>query len=303
MGSLFGGSKKSTSTVTLPKPTADELALTQQQVQLAQTQLGNLSQIGAFTSDVFEQVLPELVTQINRFLPKENQITAQTLGFAGGQIGAQDELLQQELASIRNGFSLTPEQEKLIGDSANAAIEAGTSDISRFRDESLRALAQETSQARGLRPEDTPILDVGGRIVNESSRQAAQLISGIRSQEAQQKLQYPIQAGESLAGRIQAQQTMGQSTMQFVEQLRQQAFANRLALTGTVGELGLNLAQIGPNPSTLSGLQEMRANSATKTVKEKGGGFTDFLKATASFAGGLGGLMTGAKDIGLGFAS
>lgn len=305
MGSLFGGSKKTTTTTKLAPPTAEEKALLAQQLTLASEQLKNLNNVGDFTADVFARVLPELTAQINRFLPEQQQISGETLDFAGQQIDAQSKLLGSELDAILQGVRLTPEQDALISQNANASIEAGLSDIGRFRDESLRTLAQETAIGRGLRPEDTPILDVGGRVINESSRQASQLISTIRANEAAQKLQYPLTAGQFQAERTQAQQTLGQSTMQMIENLRQQAFANRMALITGTGALGTNVATIGPNASTLQGLQQLRQGSATTTTKTKGGGFTDFLSAAGSLASGVGAVMTGGASLGitgLGFA-
>lgn len=294
----FLGGRKTETKVKLPAPTAEEKALLSQQLKLASSQLDNLSQVGDFTADVFQKMLPELVGQINQFLPQQQQITGDTLDFAGMQVSAQGELLQSELDAIRNGVALTPEQEKLISDSANASIQSGLSDIGAFRDESLRTLAQETAIGRGLRPEDTPILDVGGRVINESTRQASDFISNVRAQEAQQKLQYPLAAGQFQAERTQAQQTFGANTMSFIEQLRQQAFQNRLALTTTAGGIGLDLAKIGPNPSTLAGLQNVRTASATTTGKQSGN-FLDILKAGGALAGGIGGLATGVGSLGM----
>ena len=58
-------------------------------------------------------------------------------------------------------------------------------------------------------------------------------------------------------------------------------------------------AQIGPNASTLQGMQQLRLGSATQTQKTKGGGFTDFLNAAASLAGGVGAVMSGGAAAGL----
>lgn len=299
MSSLFGGSKKTTTTTKLPAATPEERQLIASQLTLAAEQLKNLDTIGDFTADAFNNVFPQLVQQINQFLPQQQRISGDTLDFANQQINAQSALLDSELQAILRGPSLTAEQSALIDQGAQASIDAGLSDISRFRDESLRTLAQETAIGRGLRPEDTPILDVGGRIANESSRQASQLISGIRADAARAKLDYPLQAGQFQAARTQAQQTLGQSTMQLIENLRQQSFANRMGIITTGGNLGLNLAQIGPNASTLQGMQALRSQSATTTQKTKGGGFTDFLNAAASLAGGVGAVMSGGAAAGL----
>lgn len=295
----MAGSSKQTTTVKVPPPTKEEMALVRQQLDLASQQLANLSKIGDFTSEQFQQFLPTLANQVNQFLPKEQQITADSLNFADKQINAQGDLLQSELDAIKNGFALTPEQSQLISSGADAAINAGLSDIGRFRDESIRALTQETSVARGLRPEDTPIIDQGGRIVNESQRLAQNLISQVRAQESQQKLDFPITVGNAQAQRTQAQQTLGASTSSFVQQLQQQAFQNRLNLTNLTGTLGLNLAGIGPNPNTLPSLTGARTAATTTTSKTSGGGLLDILKGVGAVAGGAGGLITGLSGAGL----
>ncbi|MGE0373178.1 MAG: hypothetical protein AB7Q01_15020 [Gammaproteobacteria bacterium] len=303
MGSILGGKSKTTTETKVPPPSAQEIALTNQQLDLASQQLQNLSGFTNFTQELFAQFLPVLANEVNAFLPQEKQLTADTLGFASQAVGAQGELLSRELDAIRGGVALTPDQEKLISDSASHAIEAGLSDIGRFRDDSLRVLTQETSTARGLRPDDTPIVDVGGQIVNESSRQAAQLINSIRSQEAQQRLQYPIDAGRFVAERTQGQQAFAADTAKFVQDLRQAAFNNRLNLTATTGNVGATASQIGPSPYTLNALTQARLGSATTTTTtKKSGGLTDFITGAASLASGIGGLATGLSNVGLGFA-
>lgn len=303
MSGILGGKSKTTTKTEVPPPSPQEIALTNQQLELATKQLENLSGFTTFTQDLFKQFLPVLASEVNAFLPKEKQLTAETLGFADKQLDAQGTLLDSELQAIQRGVALSPDQEKLISDSATHAIEAGLSDIGRFRDDSLRVLGQETSTARGLRPDDTPILDVGGQIVNESSRQAAQLISGIRAQEAQQRLQYPIDAGRFIAERTQGQQAFAADTAKFVQDLRQAAFNNRLNLTATTGNVGATAAQIGPSPYTLNALTQARLGSATTTTTtKKSGSLVDFITGAASLAGGVGGLATGAANLGLGFA-
>lgn len=300
--SLFKSSSKSksTQTVTLAPPSKDELALTGQQVSIGAEQLANLVNLGDFTSDVFASVLPGMTASINKFLGAEDQITAESLGLSKDIIGAQGELLQSELAGIRQGVTLTPDQEKLIADASAAAIQSGLSDISAFRDDSLRALAQETSQARGLRPEDTPILDVGGRIARDANREASELISGVRAQEAEARLRYPIEAGTYLAGRTQAQQQFGSQQQAFINQLRQDAINNRLNLLATTGNIGVNTAAIGASPATLAGLMDLRARSATTNTKSKNTSTPGLGQSLLSVAGAAGGFMSGLGALGVG---
>lgn len=269
-------------------------------LEVSAAQVAGIKKLGTFTDAQFAQLLPILANEVNKFLPKENQLTAKSLGVAEAQIGSQAELNQRALDQVRNGVSLTPEQSALITASANDAIKSGLSDISAYRDQSLRSLAQETAIGRGLRPEDTPILDVGGRVINESSRQASNLITGIRGQESAQKLQYPIDAGNYIAGITQAQQTQGSNATNLVQQLRQQAFNNRLNLTSTVGNLGVNRAQIGPSANTLPTLSaEGIANSTTDFTGTASGSTrtSDPLGDFSRIAGGVGAVASTIDDL------
>lgn len=99
--------RKSSKSVKLPAATADEKTLISQQLAVASEQLKSLSTVGDFTSDVFEQLLPELTSQIYKLLPQQ-QIRGSVLDFADQQVGAQP------------------------------SIDAGLSDVGRFCDVSLR---------------------------------------------------------------------------------------------------------------------------------------------------------------------
>lgn len=298
MTGLFGGAKtKQTTTTTVPPPSAQELKLLTQQLELATKQLAAISQAGTFTNQLFSSFYPQLHNQVLPFLPAHNAVTGSEMGFLGDQVAAQGDLLQGELAAIKQGAGPTADQLTLIQDAANAAIESGLSDIRSFRDESLRSLAQETAPARGLRPQDTPILDVGGRVINESQRLASDLVSGVRGQEAQMKLDYPIRAGEFIANRTQAQQQLAAGGAQFNEQLRQEAFNNRLRLTALTGEQSLGLAGIGPSPNLLPSMMQVRLGAATTNTTQKGGS-TDW----GGLLGGVGGVMSGLGSLGFSFS-
>jgi hypothetical protein len=298
VSSVFGkktkGKQSSTSVTTIPRMSRKELLTLNLQIDSARQQLDAIKKFRNWSNQQFQQFIPVLRNEVNKFLPQQQQITAESLGFAREQIGKQGELLGTAMDQIRRGTELTPQQRELIESSANSAIQSGLSDISSFRDESLRKLAQETAIGRGLRPEDTPILDVGGRVINESSRQASQLISGVRGQEAQQKLAYPIQAGNYIAGLTQAQQTQAASTANFAEQLRQQAFNNRLNLTQVVGQQGTQRAAMAVSPAA-SELQ-LRERLAQPTTNTEGtasaSNSPSIFDAITSVAGAVGGFLT-----------
>ena len=287
---IFSSTNKtrSTTSVDLKNPDKDEKALLKNQLALANEQIRNFERLGNFNDQVFLRELPNLAKQANKFLGREDQITSESLGFSRNAIGAQKGLLRDALAQIDRGVELTDQQAANIKDAADNAISSGGSDIAAFRDDGLRQLVQEQSIARGLRPEDTPIGDVGGRIVKDANREYSELVDSVRSQEATARLQYPIQAGNYTAGLIGQQQGIGTTNQAFINQLRQDAFNNRLNLISTGGNLGNNTARIGANPDTLGGLQTLRFNSSSKygTGTEKGSpGIISTLVGAAQGAG------------------
>lgn len=97
------------------------------------------------------------------------------------------------LSDFASGGRASPDQLANIQGAADLAIERGLSDIARFRDEGLNQ-AMLNSASRGLRPTDTPIQNDFANVQNESNRTAQNLVSGIRSNQFQQQLQFPLQA-------------------------------------------------------------------------------------------------------------
>jgi len=158
---------------------------------------------------------------------------------------AQDELLQTELARIRGGTGATDEQKALINAATEAQIQRGESDIKAFGQDALQMIAQELAPSRGLRPTDTPIQDRGFQVGKEMARQYGQLVTGLRGEQAQAELNFPLAANQSQAALSQYQQQLNQSALQFNQQLQQQAQQNRLNLFGQTGQLGLNLYGVG----------------------------------------------------------
>ena len=143
----------------------------------------------------------------------------------------------------------------LINQAIEMALASGTSDINTAFQESLDILKQNLAPSLGLRPGDTPILDRGGKLALEASRQKTQLSRGLRGQQAQ-----------------------------FLQDLEQRSFSNRAQLLGAIQGGGLGLAGMGGSGNTLAALTSGRINQQSTS------GFDPF-KA----AGGIGGLLYGAS--------
>lgn len=247
----------------------------EEEFQKSKTQLENIKRQQAFQE--------EQVGRLGGELGAESEARAAATETAAPFFDVTQDVVQQQAEAAAKGVAATPEQRALIREQAEQAIRAGESDIQRFLQTSGETLREELAPQLGLRPSDAPIYDRGQRVREEATRQQGQLVRNVRQSEAAQTLQFPLQAAQVETGQRTAAGTMSEAARQFQQQLAQQAFQNRLALTGQTGTQGLQLASLGGNVPIIS-------TGGTSTV-------SDPLGQTASLAGGLGGLLTGVGDL------
>jgi hypothetical protein len=305
MAAMKGGGP-TTTVVTTPAPTAEERALTQKQVDLAEAQLKAIQQQTDLQKLLFEgsgdlaakqtEILNQLIADANK-PPSERELKMQ---------GLQDELVDRQLEALRRGGAASAEELALIGEATDQAIQAGQFDIDRFSGDAFDQLREELAPALGLSASDTPILDRGGRVASEAVRQKGQLSANLRSAEAQAKLNFPLAREQLLAGVSQGQQQLLQSAEQFQAGLRSQALLNRLSVSeamssrlGMTMQGGLGLATGIPGASSLasaaSGLAANRMGNRTQTTTGGGGGFG--IGEAFGALGGVGGFMSGLAAI------
>ena len=117
-------------------------------------------------------------------------------------IQKQNILRQQQFQEslFASGSAATPEQQALIRQARDFALERGESDIQAFEQERLAALREELAPSLGLRSTDTPILDRGSLVARASVRQQGQLVSALGQTEAEQLLTFPLQAAAVTGG-------------------------------------------------------------------------------------------------------
>lgn len=296
MGSLFGGGS-STTVVQAQQPTAAQEALTSSQVELAQEQLRAIREQTTFqqslaagsqeAADLQLQLLRSAVTELDR--PQtEGELSAAQL---------QQRVLERSLEQLERGPGATPEELDAIQRATGSALARGESDIARFTSESLGLLREELAPSLGLRPTDTPILDRGARVAEESVRQQGQLASQLAGVGAQAELNFPLARQQLEASITQGTGQLNLAAQQFQNQLRDSAILNRLRLSGSAGSRVFNAGQLGLGLAT--GVQANPAN-----VFDPGGSTTtsnqpaNILGGIASIAGGIGGLATGLGAIG-----
>ncbi len=242
--------QKATSSTSPIAPSANELALQEVNLALArsaqQAFTGLFPQIGAAGGEGLQRFQFGQVTDAGRALTGGQQEGFIRDEFGRAQAGAADadRIRQFERDEILGGGPrLTPEQEANIAAASQAAFATGSADITAARQDALRDVREELAPSRGLRPSDTPIVDRGGRIAQESVRATGRLRSTIAGQEAAARISLPLEQSRlrQAASQFQQQQAAGATNVQ--NALRSNAFANRLNLTGQVGQLAISGSQ------------------------------------------------------------
>lgn len=237
-----GAATEVTSVVNIPPPTAGEQALERKQVELLELQVQEAQRQSKLLEESFpasqellrEQLslTKELAAFQRRSLERQEGFEQQlikALGPAEETAAAKEirGLSEQRALSILKGEApaLSPQQAGLIEETFKAAETEATTQ--------LRTFAEELAATRGLKLTDAPI---GETVLRETGRMAG----GLAGAKATAKLDVS-----------QTNQAFQEGVRQFQEGLRQQAFMNRLALTGREMP-GLGIGIMGA-PSLLAG--------------------------------------------------
>jgi hypothetical protein len=196
-----------------------------------------------FNDQLFSQFQRELAGE-SAALPPELQglMAAQQQLEAFGLGGDDAALIQQALGLAGRGTGATPEQLAQIQQATDLAIQGGLSDLGRFRDDTLQTIAQ-NSAARGLRPTDTPIWNQSGQFGLEMNRQAEQMVRGLRQQQAQQILQFPLQAGAFEMQQLGGASDMANRRAAFLQNLDASNQEARMNFGRGLTATGLGIAQ------------------------------------------------------------
>ena len=293
-----GGSTTTNVTSTPAAPSAEETRLLGLSADEKAIQLENLKALTELQKQAFPLAKSQLEYQTaldaamrGSVTPEQYAAQAKTEFERSQRLGGtQEELLNMQLDQLRRGGAATPEQIARINEATQAGITAGGTGIDTAVEEGLNLLREELAPSLGLRSTDTPILDRGGLLTREGLRQKGTLQSNLQAVGATAKLNYPLAVQQLLSSQGQGQQVLIENVKNFQEQLRQQAFQNRLSLTGQSSATGLGLASIGAggatgaslfgsrysNPASTSGYQEKQASTQEnlKSLGLAGGFFT-----------------------------
>jgi hypothetical protein len=253
--------KEVTTTQNTQPPSSEEAELIRINTELARRQLQNIDQLAPFQKELLESAMADIRRQSSAsaamdaaISPEEQAALARQEFDRAKRLGpVQDQILEMQLANMRG--ELTPGQKA----AADAAIAAAHGDIDNATQEGIGLISDEIANARGLRLTDTPILREATLLSEQGLKQKASAAANIR---ASSMLQMPgISSGIGLA-----QQQLASATQAFQADLRQRAFQNRMALTGSSASSGIGLAAVGAGAgsSALSSLSGVRVHNNYK---------------------------------------
>lgn len=276
LGLLFGGDateRSSQQQVRLPPPTAQELellgintAFAIDQLRAFRNQLNTQQIQNTFVESLFSNFQREQQAAATAVSPEQRgAIDAQRLQREQSLIPFEDEFGNLLLQDARTGNVVNPQQLALIQGQADLAIESGLSDLGRFRDETLNQIKL-NSAARGLRPTDTPIQNQFSDVGIEASRQAEQLIRGVRGQQFQQALEFPLAANDLRLRQVQGGSDILNRRRAFEATLGDQARNQRLQLGQGSSAIGASLAT-GLNPASALGILSSQ-RTASPTISQ-----------------------------------
>jgi len=200
---------------------------------------------------------------------------------------SQQEILDIQLANLKQGTNATPEQIEQINRATGAAQTQGEIDIERFRTNTLKAINEEVALASGLNPADTPIRALGDRASAEAIRQQGNLTSTLAGANATARLNYPLAASTVSNATAQSAGGLNLAASQFQAELAQQASNNRYRLfsspfQGPQTNMGAGSLALGLGAQRTSG-------GTTSATSNRGLGLNDIVNLT----GGIGSVIRG----------
>ena len=305
LGGKGGGSGSTTVTNSTPPMSAEERELINLNSQLAQRQLGAIDQLAPFQRELLDAAMADTrrISANNAaydaaFPPELQAQMARAEADRVARLGpVQDELLQIQLAQLRQGGRATPEQLESIKAATDASIAAGSGDIDDATGRGIGLIADELANSRGLRLSDSPISSEAALLSREGMIQKGSLTRNLRAGQATAALNYPLAVQQVQTAGAQGQQSIADAAQAFQANLRQQAYQNRLALTGQAQSGGIGLAGIGSGSSALNALTTSRmAGGSTTTNTSRGIGLSDI----GGLAQGLGTAYLAYNRLGLG---
>jgi hypothetical protein len=213
-----------------------------------------------------------------------------------------EEAANIQLENLKRGTKPTDEQLANINEAYDASQKQGESDISRFLTQTLRQINEETAQASGLLPTDTPVSRLSERAGEEAARAQGDLTTNIAGARATARLNYPLAASKLSGDQAATVQDLSQKAAAFKDELRLSAANNRSLAFQLPSSIGFAMPQSGASPNLgfmSPGSTGYNPNAYNFNFNRGGGTSTTTstkpisLAEVGQFAGGVGSMMAG----------
>ncbi len=217
-----------------------------------------------------------------------------------------EEAANIQLEALKRNGKPTDEQAAFLNQAYDAAQKTGESDISRYLQETLRTITEQTANASGMRATDTPILRLSERAGEEAARAQGDLATDI----AGKKAAAMVSAGMGLqqlqgAGAANLQQLAGSQAQAYNQVLAAQATQNRNTAFNMPSPVGFAMPQSGAsnlsfmnpagqvqlNPNSLGLQVGISHQGGTQTTNGRTSNWGVNLADAGKFASGVGSMI------------
>lgn len=276
--------------------------------QLALQQIASLTETTGFQREQNRFILAQMQDTARRtaarnaaYSPEEEAQAAAEEARRATRMGAiSEQAANIQLENLRRGTKPTDEQLANINEAYDASQRTGESDIRQFLLDTQHQINNETSQAAGLRPTDTPVVRLSERAGEEAARQQGQLTRSVEGGRATARLNYPLAASQLAGNQAATLQNLTGTAADFQSRLRMAAAANRDQAFQSPGSASFAMPQSGPSPNLAfmsPGSPGYNPNSFNLNFFRGGGTTTQTgpfnMQQAGQFAGGVGSLMSG----------
>ncbi len=164
-----------------------QLAFLQNQNALALKQIQSMSDTMDFNNENNKYILEQnrdaaarLAARAKAYSPEEEAAAAAEEARRQSRMGAiSEQAAQLQLDALKRNGAPTDEQAAFLNSAYDSAQARGESDITDYLQKTLRQINEETAQASGMRPGDTPTLRLSERAGEEAARAHGNLTESI----------------------------------------------------------------------------------------------------------------------------
>lgn len=292
-----------------------QLQFLQNQNALALKQIQSMSDTMDFNNENNKYILEQnrdaaarLAARQKAYSPEEEANAAAEEARRQSRLGAMSEQAAQiQLDALKRNGAPTDEQAAFLNTAYDAAQKTGESDITRYLQQTLRQMDEETAQATGMRATDTPIVRLSERAGEEAARAQGDLATDIAGKRATAM----VNAGMGLqqlttAGAANLQGIINSGTASYDAVLQARANANRNAAFVSPQSVGfatpaaapapnlsfMNPGSVGTNPGSFGLNIGVPQGGRTTTTTPFG------LAQAGQLASGIGSFMSGYSRMG-----